>query len=290
MSHTLLITGKGGMLGSAFAAADLKAKKIFCPSSSVLDITDFEAVKSFIGKERPDIIIHCAAHTDVEKGETDKETAYHINTIGTANLVNATLLLEKEPVFCFISSTGIYGNHKSKPYNEFDDIRPTTVHHKSKFEAEKIVAAHIKKHLIVRTGWLFGGDKTQPKNFVYKRYIEASKSNAIQANASQIGNPTFVDDVVSQVAYLLQKECFGVYNCVNGGVSSRYEYVKKIVELFGLDCTVSIASEDSFKRVAPVSLNESATNYKLELMGLNIMPTWEESLAAYVEKLKKELS
>jgi dTDP-4-dehydrorhamnose reductase len=284
----ILITGSKGMLGSAFANKEFEYQKILCPSS-VLDITNAEATKEFVARERPNIIIHCAAYTDVEKSETDIELAYRVNTIGTANLVNASLCLDQELVFCFISSTGIYGDHKQEPYIEFDDVLPTTVYHKSKFEAEKIVAAHIKKHLIVRTGWLFGGNKTQPKNFVYKRYLEVAKSSIMRANSAQMGNPTLVDDVVKQILCLLEKGCFGIYNCVSGGFTSRYEYVKKIVELFGLDCLVEAARDGEFKRVAPVSSNEAAINFKLNLIGLNIMPHWEESLTQYINILKKEL-
>lgn len=288
MSGKVLITGSGGLLGSAFAAVDAWDEKILCPSSA-LDITDFEAVKNMLALHNPDIIIHCAAHTDVEKGEIDVDKTRLINVTGTENLVNAALSLPKEPIFCFISSTGVYGQYKSEPYTELDDTVPTTAHHKSKLEAERIVEGCIKKHLVIRTGWLFGGSVEQPKNFVYKRYLEASKTDILRANDMQIGNPTFADDVAKQVVYLLQKECFGLYNCVNVGTASRYEYVKKIVELFGVECVVEAAGEGEFKRVAPVSRNESAVNYKLELAGLNIMPRWEESLALYIEKLKKEL-
>lgn len=285
MTKKVLITGSNGLLGFAFANFNFNAEKILC-SSEVLDITNFEAVKYFIDKTKPDIIIHCAAYTDVEKCELDIDNAYKINTIGTLNLVNAAICLTKEPIFCFISSTGIYGNYKQEPYNEFDDVTPLSVHHKTKFEAEKIVSSHFKKYIIARTGWLFGGAKTQNKNFVYKRYVEAKNSSILYANSEQIGNPTYIKDVVMQIAYLLEKECFGVYNCVNSGVASRYEYVKKIVELFGLNCDVKPVTADAFKRVAPVSFNESAVNYKLELMGLNKMQNWENSLTDYINELK----
>jgi dTDP-4-dehydrorhamnose reductase len=289
INKKILITGSGGMLGSAFMVNENIGIKIPAPSN-VMDVTDFEKTKEFLKKYEPDIIVHCAALTDVEKCEIDRDSAFRTNTIGTENLVNASMSLDKEPIFCFISSIGVYGAHKKEPYTEFDNVFPTTIHHLSKLEAEKIIMAHIKKYLIIRAGWLFGGDATQPKNFVYKRYLEACNSKLIYANNTQVGNPAFTEDVVKQVFYLLERECFGIFNCVGGSSATRYEYVKSIIELFGLPCEVNIAGKDSFKRIAPVSDNESAVNYKLGLVGLDIMPDWKESLAGYIERLKRDLN
>lgn len=286
MSRKVLITGSGGLLGSAFAASDALDEKILCPSSA-LDITDFEAVKNMLTVHSPDIIIHCAAHTDVEGGEVDADRSYLVNTKGSENLVNAALLLPKEPTFCFISSTGVYGQHKSEPYTELDDTLPTTIHHKSKLEAEKIVAGRIKKHLVIRTGWLFGGSKWQAKNFVYKRYLEALNASIIFANSEQVGNPTFIDDVVKQVLLLLANKYYGVFNCVNEGVATRYEYISEVVSLFELPCAVESTDKSKFNRIAPVSNNESATNYNLASIGLNIMPHWKNSLRVYISGLRK---
>lgn len=288
INKKVLITGANGLLGLAFMSTEDFNFKI--PLSSVVDITDFEAVKSFLTQEKPDIIVHCAAFTDVEKCELEKDKAYLVNTIGTANLVYASMQLENEPIFCFISSTGVYGAHKCEPYTEFDTVIPTTIHHSSKFEAEKIVSAHIRKHLVIRTGWLFGGSVTQQKNFVYKRFLEASNNEVVYSNGSQTGNPTFTEDVVRQVIYLLNRQCYGVYNCVSGSKATRYEYVKFIIELFGLNSQVELANKNIFKRAALVSDNEAAVNYKLKLMGLDIMPEWKISLAEYIKRLKRELN
>ena len=130
----------------------------------------------------------------------------------------------------------------------------------------------------------------QPKNFVYKRFLEASSKAIMYSNGSQIGNPTFTEDVAKQVIALLGRQCYGVYNWVSGCSATRYEYVKTIVELLTLECKVDLADKDLFGRVAPVSDNEAAVNYKLKLMGLDIMPEWKISLAEYIKRLKRELN
>lgn len=284
----VLVTGSNGMFGSNLIK--LLPHETIGFNSSSLDITDSEKCNNILKNEKPNIIIHAAAYTNVEDCEINPDKAYSVNTIGTQNLVN--YCIDKNILFIYISSTGIYGTKKEKePYNEFDEVNPTSIHHKSKYEAEKIVQSHLSKYLILRTGWLFGGDISHTKNFVYKRYLEASNNSEIFSDDSQIGNPTYIKDLVKEIEILIDKNQFGIFNCVNKANSiSRYDYVKKIVDFFGSDCIVRKASDDMFKRIAPVSKNESVKNYKLDLLHINKMRDWEVSLKEYIEKLKVEIN
>ena len=281
----VLITGKNGMLGSSLLS-NLNCRSIVGIDRTV-DIRDSKQIFNKLEKEQPDIIIHTAAYTDVESCETNTDKAYLINTLATQNLVN--YCINKNILFIYISSTGIYGKNKDDRYNEFDEVKPTTIHHKSKFEGEKIVQNHLNNFLILRTGWLYGGDKAHGKNFVYKRFLESSKNDIIYSDNTQIGNPTYINDFIKQIEVLVQNNQNGIFNCVNEAINiSRFDYVKKIIELFEVKCSVEIAVKGMFTRVAPVSHNESAQNYKLELLKLNTMGNWEESLLNYIEKLKKD--
>ncbi len=281
----ILITGTSGMLGSNILE-NFNYKSMITIDAK-FDISNINDVQAKLNQEKPDIIIHTAAYTDVEACEVDIDKAYRVNTIGTQNLVN--YCIDKDILFIYISSTGIYGTNKKNEYNEFDKVSPTTIHHKSKYEGEKVVQNHLLKYLILRTGWLYGGSKTHTKNFVYKRFLEASKNKIIFSDNTQIGNPTYVGDFIEQIKVLIENEQYGIFNCVNKAENiSRYDYVKKIIELFNVKCKVEIASKDMFKRVAPVSSNESAINYKLDLIDLNIMDNWEKSLKKYIEDLKSE--
>ncbi len=284
----ILITGSNGMLGSNLLK--LLPYKVVGFTSNELDITNYKNILTILELEKPNIIIHTAAYTNVEDCEVNIDKAYKVNTIGTQNLVN--YCIDKDILFIYISSTGIYGTKKiNEPYNEFDEVNPTTIHHKSKYEAEKIVQNHLSKYLILRTGWLFGGDITHNKNFVYKRYLEAKNNQIMYSDDSQIGNPTYIEDLVKQIEILIKKNQFGIFNCVNEAKNiSRYDYTKRIVKLFDLKCEVKIAPQGMFKRVANVSKNESAVNYKLHLLKLDIMNNWEKSLFKYIEELKREIN
>ncbi|BDY04070.1 NAD(P)-dependent oxidoreductase [Ferrimonas sp. YFM] len=283
----VLITGSNGMLGSSLTK--LLPYKLIALNSQELDITDSNKCFDVIEREKPNIIIHTAAYTDVEGCELDADKAYKINTIGTQNLVNCCI--DKDILFIYISSTGIYGESKEKElYNEFDKVNPTTIHHKSKYEAEKIVERHLSRYLVLRTGWLFGGDVEHRKNFVYKRYLEAKNTKEMYSDESQIGNPTYVNDLVDQIKVLIEENQYGLFNCVNKAEGvSRFHYVSKIIDSFKLTCDVKRASSKDFKRVAKVSKNESAQNYKLELLKLNVMSDWDNSLEKYIAALEKKI-
>ena len=277
----VVITGSRGMLGSNL----LKYLSFDSVIGLDVDITDYKQVQQKLLEEKPDIIIHTAAYTDVEGGEANPNKAYLVNTIGTQNLVNYAI--GREVLFIYISSTGVYGTAQSTPYQEFDEVSPTTIHHKSKYEGEKIVQSHLSTFLILRTGWLYGGDKEHNKNFVYKRFLEAKNKEVIYSDNTQIGNPTSIQDFVKQIEVLINEKQFGIFNCVNGAIQvSRFTYVKKIIELFGLECKVKVAPKGMFSRVAPVSYNESAQNYKLDLLNLNVMRDWESSLCTYIKALE----
>ena len=284
---TIIVTGAGGMLGSAFPDM-YQNYNIIKYNKNDLDITDYREVKKRLDTVTPDIIIHTAAYTDVDACEKNPDNAYLINSLGTQNLVNYSI--NKEILFVYISSTGIYGNKKKASYDEFDEVHPLTIHHKSKSEAETIIERHLNKYLIIRTGWLFGGSINHKKNFVYNRFLEAKENNEIYSNTEQIGNPTYVNELVKQIEVLIKSNQYGIFNCVNKADNvSRYDYVKHIIDKFELGTIVKPANRNVFKRIAKVSNNESAINYKLDLLNLNIMKDWQEALDEYIFILKEEV-
>ncbi len=277
----ILIIGANGMLGSSLMNG-LKEESVI--GLKDVDITDAPLLRSELIEIKPKVIIHAAAMTDVEECETKIDEAFKVNVVGTQNIVN--YCVDKDILLVYISSTGVYGCEKSETYTEFDDPYPTTVHHKTKFIGEKHIQNHLNKYLIVRTGWLFGGEKHHKKNFVNNRLMDAKNNTVIYSDNTQIGNPTYVNDLVKQIILLIKSGQYGVFNCVNSASEvSRYEYVKEIVKLGKEECEVKIAPDNYFKRCALVSNNESAENYKLSLLGLNVMRCWKSALADYVESL-----
>lgn len=276
----VLILGAGGILGRAFGEV-LSAHTIDTLGRDRLDVKRPKDIFEAIASLSPDLVVNCAAHTDVEEAERDSIPALAANGLLPGLIGSSCRRLCA--VLVHISSTGCYGSWKSEPYTEEDPPQPTTVHHRSKIAGEKAVRESACEHVILRTGWLFGGAASQPKNFVWKRLVEARSAERLISDASQLGNPTYAPDVARQALTIVEAGVRGTFNAVSNGVGSRFDYVAKLVESSGLPCKVEPGP--AFKRLAPVSQNEAAYNFRLDVLGLNTMPHWTDALGIYVATL-----
>lgn len=281
----LLISGAGGLLGGAltklaaergheFVALDRAsvAMSLASPAATTLDAR-FEGIDHFV---------HAAANTNVERCEVEPAACYRDNLLLTELLAAAAR--RRGVPMTFISSTGVYGSHQDTPWAEYDETRPGTHHHRSKLLGEQRVMAADAANLVVRTGWLFGGNAQAAKNFVAKRILEAraAREGFIQSNQQQRGCPTRVDDLAERVLDLIELRATGVFNAVNAGSASRFEYVREIVSRAGLPVEVRPVAAGDFKRVAPVSDNEMAVNWRADSLGLPPMRPWQDALAEYL--------
>ena len=173
-----------------------------------------------------------------------------------------------------------------KLIKQIDFTKPKTIYHKSKLMAENEVVDELEHYIIIRTGWLFGGNNNSPKNFVRNRLLEAQNSkDIIKSNIDQHGNPTFTEDVVSNTYSLIKNDHIGLYNCVNKGFATRYEYVNEILKNDGRKNKIEPVRKSEFNRLANVSNNEMANNKNLNKVGLNKMPDWKISLKKYMSNI-----
>lgn len=301
----LLLTGAGGLLGSAIIdAAAARGDQCTALSRPELDARAGSAAAALAtGSLRRaandsatdvaqladrlrgyDLLLHAAANTNVEQCETDPDACYRDNFLLTELLAQAAALAGVRVLF--VSSTGLYGTACVAPYREYDAPHPTTHHHRSKLLAEQAVLAAANHNLVVRTGWLFGGVPTNPKNFVARRIDEARKAKSeqrhIESNAEQRGVPCWNRDIAMRMLDLAAADVTGVVNCVNGGHASRYEYVQSVVELSGAGVEVRPSGAAGFNRKAKVSPNEMADNWKMRMLGWPDMPDWRASLKTYL--------
>ena len=179
----------------------------------------------------------------------------------------AQICAEIELPLLYLSSTGVYGRQQIIPYKEYNAALPTTHHHRSKYLGEKSVLIASKKNLVVRTGWLFGGNSSQKKNFVWNRIREAlvaKKSKLpIFSNNEQFGCPTFSDDLASQLLLLMKGNYTGIFNVVSEGNASRFDYVRSIINIANISVEIKKKPANEFNRKADVSNNEMAENWKM---------------------------
>ncbi len=277
--RSILIIGPNGMLGSAFKAA-LPDRPLQVATHRDFSGLDGDRVAMKIADSGADVVINCAADTDVESAEDAPRRAMLANAILPKMIARGCR--KRRSLLVHFSSTGCYGAYKIEPYCESDALKPTTVHHYSKAAGERAIREIGCDAMILRLGWLYGGEPGLRKNFVWARLAEASGSSSIGSNPLQVGCPTFVEDVVRQTQVLVEAGARGTFNCVGTGRASRFDYVKHIIWAAGL--TVDVRPQ-TFARKAPVSMNEAAVNAELDRLGLNVMPAWTESLTGYVRRL-----
>jgi dTDP-4-dehydrorhamnose reductase len=269
------------MLGGAFVR--LLGDAALTASRRHLDIADIPALERRIAGSGAALVVNCAAHTDVDGAEADPGPALAVNALLPG--IVAVACRRAGAALVHLSSTGCYGAWQDAPYTEEDAPHPTTAHHRSKLSGEAAVREAGAEHLIVRTGWLFGGAAGGPKNFVWKRMVEAAGAPRMTSDATQRGNPTLVDDLARQVLHAVHGGARGTVNAVSHGQASRFDYVRRIVAAAGLPCAVE-PSTAPFTRPAPVSPNETAVNGRLGLLGLDIMPGWQAAVDGYVAQLR----
>ncbi len=290
----ILITGSAGMLGSALCPT-LKQKGHSVIATDItsqdkgikfLDVRRYDQIAKIVGTAKPDMVMHLAAETDVDKCELEPDHAYLTNTIGTQNV---TLVCKKQDIpMVYISTIGVFYGDQHEPYTEFDKPNPINIYGRSKLEGEKIVQALADRYYIVRAGWMVGGGPKKDKKFIGKIINRMKETNALKAVNDKIGSPTYTFDFSKCLADLIETEYYGLYHCTNKGYCSRFDVAKKIVDILGRsDVTVEPVSSAYFPLPAARARSEMSRNYKLELLGLDSTRHWEVALKEYIQKYWK---
>lgn len=290
----ILVTGGAGMLGSALCPALLQKKHEITVTDltptekgiEYLDVRNFNQVNETVTKAKPDMIMHLAAETDVDKCELEPDSAFLTNTIGTQNI--ALVCQKRQIEMVYISTLGVFYGDKHEPYTEFDEPNPINLYGKSKLEGEKIVRSLLKNYYVVRAGWMVGGGPEKDKKFVGKIIRQVSETSKLRAVYDKMGSPTYTVDFSKCLIDLVETGYYGLYHCTNKGVCSRFDVARKIVDLLGKsDVVVEPVSSAYFPLPALRARSEMSRNYKLELLGMDTVRKWEEALKDYIDSCWK---
>ena len=286
----VLITGCGGMLGSAFhevfannwevRATDLVPNE---PWLGALDVRDVHALRRVIADDPPDYVIHLAALTDLEFCETHPEETYATNTLGTMQV--ALLAKEFDLTMVYVSSAGVFDGSKAVCD---DDDRPNPLNHygRSKYLGELFVQQYLTKYFILRGGWMMGGG-AKDRKFVSRimQQIRAGRSELF-AVGDLFGSPTYTYNFATNVAALLTTTSYGTYNLGGRGGASRYDIAKEILIILGLERRVTLhkVTREHFAKefFAPRPISERLANRKLTAKGLDRMEHWRSCLREYL--------
>ncbi|MBV9216838.1 MAG: NAD(P)-dependent oxidoreductase [Acidobacteria bacterium] len=303
MKERIYIAGAGGMLGEAFHkvfGSDFELKctdiDVNAPWLEYLDFRDRQAYIADVTGFDPQYLFHLGAYTDLEFCEKNVDATYLTNTISVENAVFIANQLEIP--LLYISTAGIFDG-KHEEYDDWDQPNPLGHYARSKFMGEQYVVAHAHRYLVCRAGWMMGGGKEKDKKFINKLILQLlSGKKEIHVVNDKDGTPTFTVDFAKNVLLLLRSQCWGLYNMVCKGTTSRLEVAKELVRVLDLADKVAIreVSSDYFKDVysAPRPPSERLLNKKLELRGLNCMQDWKTALREYIDSyypgIKSELA
>ena len=247
------------------------------------DVRDYASIAEQIKRFQPDVIINLAALTDLEYCEREADNAWRTNALGAENV--GLVANQLDVPYVYISTAGIFDGAKEY-YTDFDTPNPLGYYAKSKAYGEAWVVRTVKKHLVLRAGWMMGGGPRKDKKFVNKLYkqLSAGKQELFVVD-DKLGTPTYTVDFAHGIQRLLESELWGLYNQVCGGSGSRYDVAVALLEELGLSQKIKVHKVDSThfaqEYFAPRPASEKLVNLKLESRGLNVMRDWRVCLSEY---------
>ena len=265
----VLVTGANGMLGQDLCPI-LEDNGYFVIETDIetLDITNIDEIEKVLKSEMPDIVIHCAAYTNVDKAEEELEKARLINSKGTENI--SKICSKFGITLVYISTDYVFDGEKSEPYITQDKPNPINNYGLTKLEGEEAVKNFCTKYYIVRTSWLYGH---YGKNFV-ETMISLAKNPELNVVDDQIGCPTWTCELACGIVKLFDKP-YGTYHICGSGFTSWYGFAKEIFEKMGLNVNLKPCKTEDFPRPAKRPKYSVMENNK-------ICRNWKSALKDYL--------
>ena len=248
-----------------------------------LDIGNKQAVLAFVSQAKPDIIINCAAYTNVDGCETNEDIAMAGNALGPRNLAIAAEAVGAKLVH--VSTDYVFSGNDSREKREWDICAPASMYGSSKYLGEQYVQSFCSRYFIVRTAWLYG---YIGKNFV-KTILKAGRERgALKIVNDQQGNPTNAADLAHHLLKLAASEEYGLYHCTNNGTCSWYDFACEFVKLAGFDCDINPCTSEEFPSPTKRPEYSSLDNMMLRCTVGDEMRSWKDAIAAYMTHYNKE--
>lgn len=217
-----LITGANGQLGWSLQQSAPQGAELICTDVAELDICDAEAVTAFVGEHKPDLILNAAAHTAVDKAESEEELALRINATAVGNLANAARAHDARLVH--VSTDFVFDGVSGVPYKPTDTPAPVSAYGRTKLAGETAAGAGA---LIVRTAWVYA---PKGNNFVRTMIRLMAERDEVRVVADQIGTPTYAPDLAAALWALSAKGITGIHHYTDSGAASWYDFAVAIQE------------------------------------------------------------
>jgi len=293
----VLVTGVAGQLGhdvmQELAKREIPAVGTDLKEGIPLDITDEKAVHQVLQKEKPTVIIHCAAWTavDLAEEEQNKKTVYAVNVTGTENLAKEAAVLGAR--FVYISTDYVFNGEGTTPWKpDCTEYAPLNYYGQTKWQGEQMVKQYLSSYFIVRIAWVFG---LNGGNFIKTMLKVGKNHDRLTVVKDQIGTPTYTKDLARLLVDMIQTEKYGIYHATNeGGYISWYDFA---AEIFRQAAVLDPAYDEEHLQVVPVTTEEYGVSKarrpfnsrldrsKLVEQGFEPLPEWKDALARYIKEV-----
>ena len=281
----ILVTGARGMLGTDLCEVLSAEHEITGVDIEDADISLASETKALIRRASPQVVVHCAAYTDVDESESKQAEAFRINAEGTRNV--AVACKDVGSVLVYLSTDYVFDGESRRPYGETDTPRPLNAYGASKLEGERSVRSLVPFHFIVRSSWLFG---LHGRNFVDTIIRLGQDKQAIEVVSDQVGSPTFTRDLCLALSAIVRSSDYGIYHVCNSGSCSWFDFASKILQLWGNSRTRVVPTDsERFKRAATrPSFSVLDTSLFRKTFGFSLRE-WEDALADYIELKRRRI-
>lgn len=277
----IIVTGSKGQLGTDVIAELIKnGIEPIGADLPELDITDSDAVESFVSQSGADAVIHCAAFTNVDIAETEKELCRKVNVDGTLNIARACA--NRDIKMLYISTDYVFSGEGAIPFETDGLTKPCNYYGETKLAGEKAVTENCEKHFIVRISWVFGENG---KNFVKTMLRLSKEREEITVVNDQIGSPTYTKDLSKLLCNMILTEKYGTYHATNEGFCSWAEFASKIMELSGAGTKIIPVTSSEYKSVAKRPQNSRLSKISLDSSGFDRLPHWQNALERFLNNI-----
>jgi len=284
----ILIAGGKGQLGTDCVRVFRETHEVMAIDLDELDITKLSGVESLVQRFVPNIIINCAAYTQVDNCEIEKDLAWNANVKGTENLARS---VEKHGGrLIHISTDYVFDGRKRvpEPYVETDEPNPVSYYGKTKYESEKAVRSADDRHVILRTAWMYG---LNGHNFLKTMLKLALKNpeDEIRVVADQYGSPTWSYRLALQIARIIDTDAGGIYHATAEGHCTWFELAEYFLKKMGVPHTIVPCTSNEYPTPAKRPINSILENRHLKEKGINIMAPWQDDLDQFVSSFGERL-
>ena len=283
----ILVTGIKGQLG--FDCVRILKERGYCRVLGIdkdeLDITDEEAVNRFILEYKPDVIMHNAAWTAVDKAEEMPVLVYKVNAIGPKYIASAANKVGAK--MFYISTDYVFDGEGTVPFEVDSPKDGLSIYGKTKSQGEDFVISETNKHFIIRISWVFG---INGNNYI-KTMLKLSKiKDELNIVCDQIGSPTYTYDLANLMADMMETDKYGVYHATNEGFCSWYDFTKYIYKAKGITkVKVNPITTEEYLKINPNQakrpLNSRMSKSSLTKAGFTLLPKWEDAVDRYLKEL-----